>query len=387
MKYLHYFENNEDENFEEYKDDVVKVFENDEWLVIKPNSFEAFCYYGQDQGWSDVDNGRKYNFRENTFINIKKDDNIKVVLNFDRGDFYGEDDDTIYLKEFLDDNSALQKFYGEILHCSDIVEENGEYWLVSDGYVDFFKYFKIDRNTSERFVKGVLEGESYDFFQYDDVFELDEYGLNVKEDTLMLLKVILILEKFHNDEYDYNLNDIKDFDDVVSIIKEYDIESFEDLLKTCLTRAHEYADGDAAFEELTNQIYEFFNLYLGSGSPKWQHYKNSKDQKLWIKFKSKSDANNAKFIINKYDDSYDDEMIDYSSPYYGYHGETKVINDYLDSEIPERTYDYDGGEVTGEEIDKYYNIWKELKEKNPELTDDELYADFDVYLNAKRYNL
>ena len=97
----------EEQNYEDFKDDVEKIFEDDNWLVIKPKSFYAFCYYGQDQGWSDVDYGRNYKLSPELFININKKDDAKIVLNFDRGDFYGEDEDTIYLKDFLDANNEL----------------------------------------------------------------------------------------------------------------------------------------------------------------------------------------------------------------------------------------------------------------------------------------
>ena len=194
MKYIKQFESEQtDINYDEFKDDIEKVFEDKEWLVIKAKSFEAFCYYGQDQGWSDVENVRKYSFNKNTFININKEDDRKVVLNFDRGDFYTKDDETIYLKEFLDINNNLFNFYGRILECSNVIKENEEYWIVVEDYSYFEQFFKLDRRTRSDLIKKILDGEECELFNYDySDYDLDE-NLKLDEENLEIFKIFFIL--------------------------------------------------------------------------------------------------------------------------------------------------------------------------------------------------
>ena len=374
----------EGENYDDFKDDVEKVFENDNWLVIKPKSFEAFCYYAQDQEWSDAKYGRKYNFNPNIYLNINKKDDSRIVLNFSRGDFYGEDDEKIYLKDFLEENQDLFTLYGEVLDCSDIVKEGDNYWIIVDDYEYFAPYFKVDRNTNEKFIKSVLSGEGFEFFDYSyRDFDINEPYLEVDEDNLLLLKIVLMLEKQNNDDYDYEIDEIEDYKDICRIIKRYDIEELENSLKMSISRAHSDADDSAAYEDLTNEVYSFFNLEMGSA--KWQNYQ--KDNKLWIRFKSKSDAYNAKFIINKYDDSYEDDVIEYSSPYYGYRGKLEEIQEIFDNEIPDRLWDYDNDDINGKRINKYFKTWKKIEKENPNFSDDEMMKEIEILLDAEKYNL
>jgi hypothetical protein len=121
------------------------------------------------------------------------------------------------------------------------------------------------------------------------------------------------------------------------------------------------------------------------GSAKWQNYQ--KDNKLWIRFKSKSDAYNAKFIINKYDDSYEDDVIEYSSPYYGYSGKLEEIQEIFDNEIPDRLWYYDNDDINGKRIIKYFKTWKKIEKENPNFSDDEMMKEIEVLLDAEKYNL
>jgi len=393
MKYIKTFEDRgyyyekpvSEQNFENFKNDVEKIFESNNWIVIKPKSFEAFSYYGQDQEWSDVKYGCKYNFNQNIYINIDKEDNTKFVLNFDRGDFYGEDDEVIYLRDFLDENYELFNVYGEILNCDNIVKDGNDYWIVVDGYEDFAQYFKYNRDLNEKFVKAILSGEGFEFFEYGyNDFDFADSYLDVDEDNLLLLKVVLMLEKFDND-YDYDFEEIENYKDVCSIIKEYDLKELKIRLKMAIRDANESADQSAAYEDLTDEVYSFFNLKMGSA--KWENYKNSKYSKLFIKFKSREDAYRAKFIINKYDDSYEDDVIEYSPPYYGYSGDLKEKQEIFDNELPERLDEYENDNIDGERINKYFDTWKKVKESHPDFSDNQIIEEIEIILNSEKYNL
>lgn len=149
--------------------------------------------------------------------------------------------------------------------------------------------------------------------------------------------------------------------------------------------ANESADQSAAYEDLTDEVYSFFNLKMGSA--KWENYKNSKYSKLFIKFKSREDAYRAKFIINKYDDSYEDDVIEYSPPYYGYSGDLKEKQEIFDNELPERLDEYENDNIDGERINKYFDTWKKVKESHPDFSDNQIIEEIEIILNSEKYNL
>ena len=365
MKHLFYFKENISENKE-------KVFEDDNWLIIKPSSYEALLIHCDEQNW----NISEYRYSDEIYININKKDDTKVLLDFNYGNFYEKDENVVYLKDFLDNNNSLLKFYGELIHYSSIIKENNEYWIVVKDYGDFDKYFILDSHTRNDLIKQVLSGDARDIFSYHPAdFDLNDYGFEVAAENLDLLKILLILEK-HNNVYDYDIDDITDYDDIVEIVKEYGLTTLKDTLKSCICTSIENADADAAYEDITNKIYDFFNLELGSA--KWEKFKDSKYQCLWIKFKRDIDAYNAKFIMRNDDNSYDDDKIEYSPPYNGYYVDIKIKNEVFNNEIPERIVD------EYNEVDEYLDRWKKIKEKNQ---DSDMESEIEIMLNLNKYNL
>lgn len=399
MKYIKKFEENTENdseiNFEEHKDEIEKVFETKNWLIIKPKTLEALYYWSQDQGWSDIENDidRKYkHYDQNNvgdiYININKSNDDRIFFDFHKSDFYGKDEDIVYLKDFFDSNWELLSYYGEILtggSSSDgvVVKDSDDYWFVIDDYNNFSKYFKLDRNTRKDLIETVLGGDSFDIFNYNSSdISLDSYNIDFDKENLILAKVILLIEK-QNEDYDYEITDIKDYDDVVDIVEEYDIDNLKDLLTRCVCEGVELADADAAYDDITNEIYKFFNFEMGSA--KWANYKQSKNQKLWIKFKSKDDAYRAKMIILNYDDSYEDDVIEYSPPYYGYSGESKVIEERFNEAFIERwSDDYTHYE---NEIDDYKDAWKNLIKENPNMVEEDILKELDIVISAKKYGI
>lgn len=393
MKYIKKFEETEDDseiNLENHKDEIEKVFETKNWIIINPKTLEALYYWSQDQGWSDIegDIDRKYKHYDSQdlmyiYININKTNDDRIFFDFHKSTFYGENEYEVYLKDFFDSNPELLSYYGEILSCSNIVKDDDAYWFVIDDYVDFEKYFKLDRNTRKDLIKTVLGGDSFYIFNYNPSdISLDSYNIDFDKENLILAKVILLIEK-QNEDYDYEITDIKDYDDVVDIVEEYDIDNLKDLLTRCVCEGVELADADAAYDDITNEIYKFFNFEMGSA--KWANYKQSKNQKLWIKFKSKDDAYRAKMIILNYDDSYEDDVIEYSPPYYGYSGESKVIEERFNEAFIERwSDDYTHYE---NEIDDYKDAWKNLIKENPNMVEEDILKELDIVISAKKYGI
>jgi hypothetical protein len=207
------------------------------------------------------------------------------------------------------------------------------------------------------------------------------------KDNLDLVKLLLIIEKIKNiDDYDYDIEDINDYDDVVNIIKSYDLDDLKSIIKGCICTAHEIADATAAWNNVINEIYDFFNLEQITNNS-WRMYKNKLC--LWIKFKSNTDAYLAKFIINNYDDSYSDSMIEYSPPYYGYDGKSKDIINSFNEELVDKILDYNSDNLTNIEFVEYFDIWKEMKKNNLKLSidDSEFLNKLQMSVDMKKFNI
>ena len=380
MKYIRYFKENvqEEENLEQYKD-IEKLFEDDNWLVIKPKTSDSLDILVTVDGELIMDT--PYDITK-TYLNINKKSNEKILLDFKKSDFYDEDNDQVYLKEFFEKNYSLFKFYGELITCNDIKKEGEEYWIVVNDYTYFVDYFKLDNRTRNDLIEKVLGGDSYELFEYNPKdFSIDE-NFKLNEDKLKILKAILRLEAKENSDYNYDVKEVKDYDDVVSIVKEYDIDNLEIWLKYIVCRANEYSDANKAYEDITDEIYSFFGLVIGSA--KWVD-KKSQSSDLWLKFKDNDSAYYAKFLIENYDDSYSDDKIEYSPPYYGYNGDHNITQDFFNQEISEILDEYGGIETS--EINDYLDYMEKTKEENPDSSEEELEELYDIYSHSKKFNI
>lgn len=391
MKYLLYFK----ENSNNFNSDIV--FENNDWMIIKPSTYESFCYWGQETEWQIADGTHEYYFHKESYIVIEKknplfpDMNDKYLLDFYTSDFMNKEGDRFELKEFLEKDSILYNFFGEQIKCNNIVEKNGQYWVVVEDYGFFSDYFKLDNNTRDDLISKILVGDSFDIFQYDsnDFKSLTDYDIDLNPENLFFLKMILRLEHDANSDYDYDINDIKNYGDIANIVKENDIEALRKGISWSLCEAQEGADANAAWEDITNKIYSFFDLEMGTA--KFEKTDGFKYDAMWIRFKSKSDAMRAKFILTNFDDSFEDyDKIDYSYPYNGYYGEPKDIEESFNEIIIDKVYsayENHGENISDDDIKAYHDYWTEEKKKNPNATDDEIAIEVQFFFDAQKYNL
>lgn len=364
------------------KDNIV--YESKNFIVVKPRNYDDVKILFNNTEWSE----EYYKTNFNIYINIDKRSNEKTLFNFYNSDFIDKDDENISLFEFFEQNSELLEFYGDMVNCNNtkpaIIEENNEYWAITSGYEDYADYFDVDDNVQKEFIPSMLSGDYNQYFYYESkYYDIDDYGIKADDKNLLYLKIILLLETKNNeDDYDYDINDIDDYDDVVNIINDYYIDDLKDHLKRIICKANEMADSDAAYNKITNSIYDFFGLELGSA--KWQTYKNN--DCLWIKFKSKLDACYAKMVVRDLDDSYsenDKTTFKYSSPYNGYDGlgDNKDKNEYFNSELSDTISEYDN--VDSNLVELCYKNWDELKN----ISQDEILRKLDTILMADAYDI
>ena len=351
MKYIYYFKESVESN---------SFFENDHWIVTK--------------------------LAANDYLIKSKVDDEEYSLDFNRDEYYDKDDEEIYIKEFLDENNDLYHVIGDDIKCNFIFKDGDDYWVVVSVYEDFESYFKSERNRRDDYIKKVLSGDAYEIFSYSSGdFDISE-DIDADDEVVLTLKIILRLKQYEDedgDDYEYDVADVKDYSDVVSIVREYGFDDLKKLLKRCICVGHENADADEAYKDLTNSIYDSFNLQLGSA--KWQKINpTDKYEALWIKFKDKGSAIYAKFIINNPNNDWDDDKIDFSTPYYGYSGDRKTIIEVFNNEFHESMCDYFSDEC--KEITKIEELWKEMS-KESDFKEEKFWDDINMRLDAKKYNL
>ena len=380
--------------FEKFNKDEEKFFEDQKWIVIKPKSYESLLSYSEGTEWhiENVDvkyysnyssSPNPYRYNNKIYINIDKQKNVKYLFDFETEKFYDNNgDDDVYLNDFFDKNPDLMNVYGEIINCSNVVKDNGEYWIVMDDYDDFEPYFTVSHGVRSDYIKTILMGDANYLYEYSPSdFKFNE-DVIVIDNNIQLLKMILRLEKIYND-HDYDLNDVKNYDDITEIIKEYDLDELKKIIRRTVCESHENADADEAYAQTIEKIYDFFGLVDGSAD--WKSY-NNKDH-LWIKFDSKESAYKAKLIITNFNNSYEDEKINGDPPSYGYDANYKDICDQFNSILPDRLDEYESDNLDSETIFKYFDKLDSIKEKNPDISEDDIVKEIELLINSEKYNL
>jgi hypothetical protein len=390
MKHLLYFKENNS-----FNKDIA--FEDNDWLIIKPSSYESLCYWGQNTNWTVADGSHEYYFHKNkSFVIINKSEiqldlfdkklAIKYYFNFYNGDFLDNEDNQIDLRNFLDKDIHLYEFFGDQINVENILEIGNEWWFVVPDWSYFADYFKVDRNTREDLIKKILEGETWDIFSYDSSnFDIGECDFKIDEDDLLTIKIILLFEQQYNEDYDYDITEIKNYSDVVDIVKEYSIAELKKILQGTIREGHEQADGSAAWTDIINHIYSFFNF--DKDSTKWAKFKGNKYEHLWLRFKDEDKVRYSKYLLTNYNNDWNDDLIEYSPPYYGYDGKYKEIEEVFNSVLSDRLTEYETDKFSWNDVKPFDNLWKKIKQENSKATEEEILDEVKLRIEAKKYNL
>ena len=161
--------------------DADLVFEDSQWEVWIPKTYEASCKLGQGTSWCTAStesdyyyNYYKNNYGGNYYININKQDpEEKYQFHFETGQFMDADDRSVLVSNILKTDDELKEFYKEKVVPKFLEEKFG----ITDGQ---FK-IHIDKESiatavsaqsrreglSEDFVEDVLNGNAYEYFISD----------------------------------------------------------------------------------------------------------------------------------------------------------------------------------------------------------------------------
>jgi hypothetical protein len=107
------------EKEKETKKDAKKVFENNEWLIVVPETEEAACYYGKGTKWCTAgDRNNQFNHyhgQGRLYIIINKQDpSEKFQFHFEAKQFMDVMDRPIRISEFFEDNDDIYRFFEKI---------------------------------------------------------------------------------------------------------------------------------------------------------------------------------------------------------------------------------------------------------------------------------
>jgi len=106
----------------EAKSRAVKVYEDDEVLVVSPKSYEASCYYGANTKWCTASSGHrsyfdKYNIGGNLYYFINKKTGLKMAL------VRGENNKTTEVYDQKDNEITLNELRSEFPNQTDLIDD------------------------------------------------------------------------------------------------------------------------------------------------------------------------------------------------------------------------------------------------------------------------
>ena len=153
------------EKEKEIKEGAKKVFENDEWAIIVPDTEEAACYYGKGTKWCTAGNTNNqfdyYNRQGTLYILINKQDpSEKFQFHFESSQFMDVMDRQINISDFFNDNSEVYDFFSNVIPnleftmCEKALE-NGN----TESFDDFYTRNFTDEQK-RRLIVAAFEGDN-----------------------------------------------------------------------------------------------------------------------------------------------------------------------------------------------------------------------------------
>lgn len=276
------------------KKEAKKIYEDDTWIVVVPQTEEAACFYGKGTRWCTAATGSEnyfdhYNEEGRLFININKNTKRKFQFHFESEQFMDEDDEMIYPPDYLTD--GILNFYNNIPETLDIFAKHNiknvgrNIWIIVwDDYIETAKYFK-----KKDLVKEVFGENSYEVFElsYQQFDKYMLYDVDKENEALIISK--LKEKDLYDEELDLEENLNAENDDICQSIA------------MAHNNARESNYHNSAVKDIISELKSYFNLK----DLKWRKLKN-KDHKLIGIFNKIPTI--FKFIIGDDFDNEDDKI-------------------------------------------------------------------------------
>jgi len=329
------YESNKQVDLCEVIDGAKKVYEDNEWCIIVPETEYASCYYGRSSewctAWGELSFDERHRSKTNRFdkwdgelfININKNNQKeKYQFRFEDDQFMDIDNRPIDMLEFIDNRNHknLRNFYNlylkdkiKKLKFSNLEITDSGCYIVVDDWGEFEPAFKEDRDHTNPAI--FLNGISDHYTDYDfDKDSIKQYYLeDIDEKNMGLIK-----EKLK--ELDYKLEDMDDDELEDAIVDEFFSE-----IDGALSDAKRSADEDLAYKQITKAIKNHFGVSDIQYGDKIKLAINCPEPIILFML-------NSSDFIDGYSSLNDgDNKIDFDYPYYGFDGDInkETFNEYL----------------------------------------------------------
>ena len=206
--------------------DAEKVYEDSDWEVWIPHTYEASCKLGRGSHWCTASteddyyyNSYKDNFGGEYYININKHNpDEKYQFHFESNQFMDASDRSIDLAGFLNKNQGLKKFYGDtfLTKIKDYITsrmDGNTIRLDMRKFSNIYDELRYNRNSiSSDGIEDILNNDTFDWFMdmslsWDDVSSNYVDAISEKNwqriNQLGVTKVDII-----DDDIDVNVNDV-----------------------------------------------------------------------------------------------------------------------------------------------------------------------------------
>ena len=241
-----------------HKTDLAKdaelLFEDDDWQIWVPKTYEASCKLGRNTQWCTATTEKDYYYnyyteQGNLYININKHNpNDKYQFHFESSQFMDAADNSIDLAEFFKDKPNLWNFYKPIFYKLLDIPDNGQDFITI--MLDDTSIAEVleNRDLSADFILKLMRNDLYDeWLGYDYNYSLNDCYIN--ESDLDQRNIDLLAK--------YGLH--------------YDTNSNDRILPTNnenINNAFTYAIDSAVIVGSMDDAYNDFNIALENAMPK-----------------------------------------------------------------------------------------------------------------------
>ena len=208
--------------FIEARNDIDKLYEDEEWLVVSPKSYEASVYWGHGTSWCTAYKDQRtyydnYSRQGKLYINIDKRDGSKFQFHFESDSFMDEFDHEIEKPVFenMEATPNLIDFYEEELTSTDFDKLTG--------VVKFYEF--VERLNDRYFIASSTENTEAEYYNWEGDYNIiDSYNENTKTsygfddyDINKLSKCVRLISGNYENIFDYQ-NGYEIFNEWVSEI-------------------------------------------------------------------------------------------------------------------------------------------------------------------------
>jgi hypothetical protein len=247
------------------KSQAKKVYQDEDWLIVIPETEAASCYYGKGTQWctaaTDSSNAfDDYNSRGELHIVINRKDNdsegrqIKYQFHFADQEFMNPDNSPINKSDVYDSLSiGARKYFIDMYYSKKNIRtrKGKRYVKISGDADDFAEGFP---SNLQNFVENMLKGDAYDRFFSDYVTPFSDifaYSLDfdkIGKDSMEIVK------KYININLPNWKSEYESLEDAINDSEE--LEELRDTFRHAHTRAQDHADEGEAYSDIWNSMKE-----------------------------------------------------------------------------------------------------------------------------------